>query len=77
MSMQREAGRVRIDISEDEYELLMWALGVATFNDGPDWRLVELANAINEGNPKWTPIARPDALLSEPPLAWSEQWRRA
>lgn len=51
--MKRENGRVIIDISEDEYQWLIFALGAATATLGPP--VLKLDNAINEGNPAWTP----------------------
>lgn len=64
--MRREGGRVVIDISGDEYTLLLLALGVATGKASmPDRardlpgalmdHFLRLANSINEGNPNWTP----------------------
>ena len=50
--------RVQFDISRDDFELLLLALGMATgsVQDTPMRRLLfELANRINEGNPNWTP----------------------
>jgi hypothetical protein len=61
MSLRRVAGRVLIDISEDDYETLMLVLGFATGRaiGRPDLMrpktILMLANAINEGNPNWTP----------------------
>ncbi|HTB10975.1 MAG TPA: hypothetical protein VK752_05365 [Bryobacteraceae bacterium] len=56
--MRREGGRVVIDISEEEYTLLLLKLGYATgrATDMADRNAcLRLANAINEGNPQWTP----------------------
>jgi hypothetical protein len=61
--MRREAGRVVIEITPDEYSGLLVLLGYAigsAEDRGEDaaswWRL---ANAINEGNPDYTPYAIP------------------
>jgi hypothetical protein len=70
--MKRENGRVLIDISEDDFYGLVFVLGfaggaaveqkngVVTLR-----RTLELANAINEGNPNWTPYDT-SAMSSEP-----------
>jgi hypothetical protein len=66
--MRRENGRVLIDLdlSEDEFELLIFAVGVAAGRGRPGKdvagsltsetlkRCVRLADKINEGNPNWT-----------------------
>jgi hypothetical protein len=66
--MKRENGRVLVDIDEEEFELLLLALGIATDAAArPDFRanfgfrdsLFRLANTINEGNPDWTPYKLP------------------
>jgi hypothetical protein len=56
--MKRENGQVIINISEDEFAILLLALGFAigstkSWTQKRIWFL--LANSINEGNPNWTP----------------------
>jgi hypothetical protein len=57
--MRREKGRVHLDISEADFDSLLFALGLATsqvFLDGGLAALtnyMRLANRINEGNPDW------------------------
>ena len=62
--MRRENGRVVIEISGDEFDVLMIALGIAAGarigqreSAREIFRLVifRLVNAINEGNPDFTP----------------------
>ena len=61
MPMKRQNWRVLIDISEDQFISLIsalgYAVGAAIKDDERDhfrsW--IRLANAINEGNPNWTP----------------------
>lgn len=61
MSMKRDGELVHITVTYDEFEVLLLALGIAygacKRTDLPvsAARLVHLANAINEGNPNWTP----------------------
>jgi hypothetical protein len=62
--MRREGGRVLIDISDDDYNWLMMVLGFATAHATPygivrPIGVLRLANAINEGNPNWTPYEIP------------------
>ena len=69
--MKRENGRAVIDITEDDYEILLWALGVATTTTAPEgcpvnWRLLALANRINEGNPAWVPYEIPATSEANP-----------
>ena len=61
MSWSREGDTVRIEISLDQFEMLLLTLGLAT---GAAYRngyrnqahdVMRLANAINEGNSNWTP----------------------
>lgn len=60
--MRRENGRVFIEISEDEWDVLLIVLGFAAGHAcDQDWErhlqrsIFRLANSINEGNPNWTP----------------------
>lgn len=77
--IRREGGRVLIDISEGEYEELMMALGYAAGallrERGSAKGVLRLADAINEGNPDYTPrrwlryrLAATDALGDFNPL---------
>ncbi len=45
-------GRVIIDISEQDFNLLLMCLGAATATLGTG--MLGLANRINEGNPNWS-----------------------
>ena len=63
--MRREGGRVVIEISEDEFDLLLIAMGYATAaatTSGLAWRnnMLRLVNAINEGNLNYTPYEVPE-----------------
>jgi hypothetical protein len=57
MPMTRTAdGRVQIDMSEDDFAMLLMALGVATaagISTPSD--ILALVNRMNEGNPDWRP----------------------
>lgn len=59
-----------IELTQDEFESLLIALGVAvgTFMKQKDWaevhRLMRLANAINRNNPNWTPYEVPEEQKS-------------
>ena len=58
MSMRLDGGRVLIDISEEEFTILLlmlgWAVGNRSVQEAvPGWWL--LVNSINEGNPHFTP----------------------
>jgi hypothetical protein len=61
--MRRENGRVVIDISNDEFDSLLimtgYAIAARRAHEPLPWGWVRLANAINEGNPNWTPYAIP------------------
>jgi hypothetical protein len=65
MSMKRENGRVLIDIGEDDFEILIFLMGLGAGtaqregSTGLFWRFISLANAVNEGNPNWTPYEVP------------------
>jgi hypothetical protein len=63
MPMRRENGRVVIDISQDEFDELLLALGYAAGDlmreGGNPYAMLRLANSINEGNPAWTPYELP------------------
>lgn len=54
-----------VRLSSDEHHLLVIALGLATGtamrgnNRALAYRLVELANAVNRDNPRWTPYCMP------------------
>jgi hypothetical protein len=57
--MRRENGRVVLDISEEEYGMLLFAVGLATSSTNcVEHRagVIRLTNALNQGNPAWTPI---------------------
>lgn len=66
MSMKRENGRVKIEISEDELALLNYGLGtvggITLQNKQPGLAhsLIALTNTINQGNEVWVPIALPE-----------------
>lgn len=57
--MKRERGRVYIDLTETEFEMLILLMGQGAGNamrandDLRPW--LRLANAINKGNPNWRP----------------------
>ncbi len=57
--MKRENGRVLIDISEDEFETLLivigYAVGARSLGEPLPHSWISLTNAVNEGNPRWTP----------------------
>ena len=61
--MKHDGDRVKIDISRDEWEVLLTAMGFAASAalKQNDRKLanafIQNANAINEGNPGWTPYA--------------------
>ena len=60
--MYKEAdGRVTLEMSRDDYELLLMMLGAALFTAVPNRELlnhyVEVVNRLNEGNPRYTPYA--------------------
>lgn len=60
---RRENGRVYLDLSEDDFDALLLTLGYAAgaARDERDMRLsLRVANAVNEGNPQWTPYALDD-----------------
>ena len=68
--MRRENGRVVIDLSEEDWDGLLRVLGFAWASartEAAEVRTVlskdfilRLANAVNEGNPRWTPYAGRD-----------------
>lgn len=77
--MRREGGRVVIEISEEEFSGLLLMMGYAIgaaeseniqeksawareYNQRDAW--LRLANAINEGNPNYTPYAVPEPKAS-------------
>jgi hypothetical protein len=53
--------RVMIDLSREEFEALLYCLGIALGHALKEHRLdvadsmFRLTNAVNEGNPGWTP----------------------
>lgn len=52
---------VLISLSNEQYTELMMALGAAAANPNMVWVSLRVANAINDGNPNWTPyIVGPD-----------------
>jgi hypothetical protein len=60
-----ENGRVVIELSYEEYECLLLMMGYALGGNSTNpywWRVV---NAINEGNPRWTPYEIPEASEGE------------
>lgn len=60
--MRREGGRVHIELSEDEFTTLLCCVGFAvgaTTTREARFSWLRLANAINEGNPAWTPYEVP------------------
>lgn len=61
--MRRENGRVLIDISTDDFNSLLLCLGYATGaarDKATRNAWLRLANAVNEGNPDWTPYDVPE-----------------
>jgi hypothetical protein len=55
---------VTIELSDEEFEALVLALGTAAGAAGPAdrpwfWALIKLANAVNRSNPRWTPYEIP------------------
>ncbi len=61
--MKRQDGRVYIDLSEAEFNGLLTVLGYALGAALQDQdqlianAMLRLANAVNEGNPQWSPYA--------------------
>jgi hypothetical protein len=63
---KRGDGKVTFTLTEDQFALLMMAIGMALGSSYPhpiSSRMLALANAINEGNPDWTPyeLKKPEA----------------
>jgi hypothetical protein len=60
----RQNDRIIIDISEDEFDSLLIALGYAigarSTHEPLPYGWLRLANSINEGNPNWTPYKLPE-----------------
>jgi hypothetical protein len=59
-----------IELTEDEFQLLILAIGMAIGSDAclyrPNrYRLFALANAVNRNNPKWIPYEIPDLEKGE------------
>lgn len=77
MPMTRENGRVKIDISEDELDLLNFAIGTihgtAASRNQPALvaKILRLVNTINEGNGKYVPfeVVDVDAAAAAPGFA--------
>jgi hypothetical protein len=70
---ERVGGRVKIDLSEQDYHQLIFVLGNAAgmlVKQGSDaYEIKALADAINEGNPNWrryTEAPYPPAPKYEP-----------
>ena len=62
MSFSKENGRVKIDISEEEYTSLLMVIGYAAgsaANKSTFYMCIKIANVINEGNPRYTPYEIP------------------
>jgi hypothetical protein len=65
VSWKREGANVVLTLTQDQYEMLTLALGIAAGRASRDgdtsafncWLI--LANAVNEGNPGWTPYEVP------------------
>ncbi len=57
MGWKREGDRIIIDLTQEQWEILVYALGYATGNahHGLQKVLWQLANEINDGNPNWVP----------------------
>jgi hypothetical protein len=56
----REGDTVVLRMSQDDFEVLLMALGFAiTHGGGFDWSLIELLNRMNSGNPNFRPYAVP------------------
>jgi hypothetical protein len=56
--MRRENDRIYIELSAQQFEVLLLGLGMAAGcaakdNPGLFRSLLRLANAVNEGNPEW------------------------
>jgi hypothetical protein len=55
-----------IELTQDEFENLLVALGVATHSfmrqhdEQGTCRVMRLANAVNRNNPNWTPLQVPE-----------------
>lgn len=66
MSYSEKGDRIHLDLSREQYGELMLAMGIlageaARYGDNASfWRRMRLANAINEGNPHWTPYEIPE-----------------
>ena len=62
--MHYEKDRVVIDMSRDDFDMLLLVLGLAAGGQFDDrvffWRVMKLANTINEGNPRYTPYEIPE-----------------
>jgi hypothetical protein len=57
MSYSVVNGRVHIELTREEYHLLLMALGAAAASEfGMQESFIRLANSINDGNPSWTPF---------------------
>lgn len=57
--MKRTPEGVTIELTSDQFDSLLlqlgYAAGAATLRGEPLHRFLRLVNAINEGNPDWTP----------------------
>lgn len=60
VSYQEIGGQITMTCSGDEYSLLLMALGMAAgsahkINHDMGYRILDLANTLNSGNPHWRP----------------------
>lgn len=57
---EKENGEVQITLTKDEFNWLVFAMGLAAGGANKDanlfTRMVKLTNAINDGNPNWAPL---------------------
>ena len=67
MSYRRDGDTIKLELTADDYDSLLIALGYATsrYQVGTRlfWRWLALANRINEGNPSFTPYEIPAKFL--------------
>lgn len=61
MSFRRDGDRVTIELTTEQYHTLLlqlgYAMGAASARGESTDPHLRLVNAINEGNPNWTPYA--------------------
>ena len=62
MSWKREGDRVTVDMSIDDWEILLMRLGFsigATHASGWDREVIGFVNRLNDGNPGFAPYVMP------------------